>query len=157
MGVSCPHSPRPGLSHGGTCLDLLPIMKDIPFSNAVNAETLSYSPAFRDLRQSCYMYVGGGPGAVGEAANLESSNPTMASKFQRNKMFLPRSLVKCGEPPWPRYSVLGHENAKYESCVWKTMSSYSSYLSQKVLLAQFSLYAQKGSLKPHLFHFHVGL
>ena len=31
-----------------------------------------------------------------------SLNPTLAFKFQRKKMFLPRSLVKiqyCGEPP----------------------------------------------------------
>ena len=35
-------------------------------------------------------------------SEIAGSNPTLAVKFQRNKMFLPRSLVKiqyCGEPP----------------------------------------------------------
>ena len=37
-------------------------------------------------------------------------SPVQQFKFQRNKMFLPCSLVKskyCGEHPWPRGSVLG--------------------------------------------------
>ena len=46
------------------------------------------------------------PGAVVKALCLESqeisgSNPTLTFKFQRNKMFFPRSLVEiqyCGEP-----------------------------------------------------------
>ena len=36
------------------------------------------------------------------------SFPDLAFKFQRNKMFLPRSLIKiqyCGEPPWPRARI----------------------------------------------------
>ena len=48
--------------------------------------------------------MGGGPGTVVKAACLEKSevaglNPTLASKFERNKMFLHRSLVMiqyCG-------------------------------------------------------------
>ena len=43
------------------------------------------------------------------AWKVADSNPILAFKFQRNKMFLPRSLVKikyCGEPLWPRGSVL---------------------------------------------------
>ena len=57
-----------------------------------------------------------GSGAVVRAAAcLESRRsrvrtPLWPSKFQRNKMFLPRSLVNikyCGEPHWPRGSVLG--------------------------------------------------
>ena len=43
-------------------------------------------------------------------SEIACSNPTLAFKFQRNRMFIPRSLVKiqyCGEPPWPRGSVLG--------------------------------------------------
>ena len=38
------------------------------------------------------------------------SNPTLAFKFQKNKMFILRSLVKiqyCRESPWPRGSALG--------------------------------------------------
>ena len=50
--------------------------------------------------------------AVVKAACLKSrrSNPTLAFKFQRNKMLLPRSLVNiqyCWEPSWLRGSVLG--------------------------------------------------
>ena len=36
-------------------------------------------------------------------SEIAGSSPALAFKFQRNKMFLPRSLVKiqyCGEPPW---------------------------------------------------------
>ena len=43
------------------------------------------------------------------ASEIAGSNPTLAFKFQRNKMFLPRSLVKrkyCGEPPLPKVSML---------------------------------------------------
>ena len=41
---------------------------------------------------------GGGPGAVVKGGLLEKSeiagsNPTLAFEFQRNKMFLPRSLA----------------------------------------------------------------
>ena len=41
----------------------------------------------------------------------------------------------------------------FESCVWRPVSSHSSHHPQKVLLAQFSLYVHKSSLKPDLFHF----
>ena len=43
-------------------------------------------------------------------SEIAGSNPTLAFKFQRNKMFLHRSLANiqyCGEPPWPIGSVLG--------------------------------------------------
>ena len=42
--------------------------------------------------------------------DIAGSNLTLAFKFQGNRMFLLRSLVKiqyCGEPPWPGGSVLG--------------------------------------------------
>ena len=41
-------------------------------------------------------------------SEITGSNPTLVFKFQRNKIFLPHSLVKiqyCGEPLWPRGSV----------------------------------------------------
>ena len=59
-------------------------------------------------------------------------------------MFLPRSLVKiqyCGEPPWPRGSVLGLGPPGFEFrflCL-KAVSSHSS--------------PSKLALKPHSFHF----
>ena len=43
------------------------------------------------------------------ARKVSGSSPALVFKFQRNKMFLPCSLMKikyCGEPPWPRGSVL---------------------------------------------------
>ena len=61
----------------------------------------------------------------------------------------------CGEPPWPRGSVLGLRppGSNFESCVWRTVSSQSSHHPQEVLLAQFSLYVHKCGLKPDSFHF----
>ena len=70
----------------------------------------------QDFVSACGELVGGGPGAVVKAACLEKqaacsnagsniivgSNTTLVFKFQRNKMFLPCSLVNiqyCGEPP----------------------------------------------------------
>ena len=40
---------------------------------------------------------------------------------------------------------------KFESCVWKALSSHSSHHPQEVLLAKFSQCVHKGSLKPHIF------
>ena len=49
-------------------------------------------------------------------SEIAGSFPALAFKFQRNKMFLPCSLAKnknCGEPPWPRGSVLGQPWLKF--------------------------------------------
>ena len=40
----------------------------------------------------------------------------------------------------------------FEFCVWRTVSSQSSHHPREVLLAQFSLYVHKGSLKPDSSH-----
>ena len=40
----------------------------------------------------------------------------------------------------------------FESCVWRSVSSHSSYHPQEVLLAQFSLYVLKSGLKPNSFN-----
>ena len=64
----------------------------------------------------------------------------------------------CGEPLWPRGSVLGLRPPGLEFrilCDWRTVSSHSSHHPQEVLLAQFSLYVHKGGLKPDLFHFYI--
>ena len=76
--------------------------------------------------------------------------------IQRNKLFLPCSLVKiqyCGEPLWLRCSGLAsdRQGPNFESCVWRAVSSHSSHRPQEVLLAQFSLYMYKSVLKPHSF------
>ena len=50
-------------------------------------------------------------------------------------------------------SASDRQGSNFESCVWRTVSSHSSYHPQDVLLAQFSLYVHKGGLKPDSFHF----
>ena len=45
-------------------------------------------------------------------------------------------------------SASDRQGSNFESCVWRTVSSQSSHHPQEVLLAQFSLYVHKGSLKP---------
>ena len=39
-------------------------------------------------------------------------------------------------------------------CVWRAVSSHSSYHPQEVLLAQLSLHVHNGGLQPHSLHFH---
>ena len=43
----------------------------------------------------------------------------------------------------------------FESCVWRAVSSHSSHHLQKVLLAQFSLFMDKSSLKPDFISFYI--
>ena len=50
-------------------------------------------------------------------------------------------------------SASDRQGSNFESCVWRTVSSQSSHHPQEVLLAQFSLYVDKGGLKPDSFHF----
>ena len=49
-------------------------------------------------------------------------------------------------------SASDRQVSNFESCVWRTVSSYSSHHHQEVLLDQFSLYVQKGGLKPDSFY-----
>ena len=65
---------------------------------------------------------------------------TLASKFQRNKMFLPRE-VAC--------SALDRQSLNF----WRAVSSHSSHHLLEALLAQFNLYVLKCGLKPYSFHF----
>ena len=44
-------------------------------------------------------------------------------------------------------SASDRQGSNFESCVWRTVLSYSSHHSQEVLLAQFSLYVHKGGPK----------
>ena len=85
------------------------------------------------------------------------SNTTLASKFQRRKMFLLRTLVKI---QYYKGSLRDREVAcsdsnrqslNLKSCVWRAVSSHSSYNPEEVLLAQLSLYVHRWP-KPHLFH-----
>ena len=61
----------------------------------------------------------------------------------------------CGEPPWPRGSVLDLRPPVLEFRILclEEVSSHSSHHPQDVLLAQFSLYVHKSGLKPDSFHF----
>ena len=55
------------------------------------------------VQVSTFQFVnGGGPGALHGKTELAGSSTALAFKFQRNKMFLTRSLVMiqyCEEPP----------------------------------------------------------
>ena len=90
-------------------------------------------------------------------SEIAGSNPTLAFKFQRNKMFLPCSFVKIqysGEPQWPRGSVLGLRPPGLKFRIMCLEGSVNLiHHPQEVLLAQFSLYVHKGGLKSHSFHF----
>ena len=78
--------------------------------------------------------------------------------LKETKMFLPHSRVKVSIVGNIRdrevaCSASDRQGSNFESCVWRTVSSQSSHHPQEVLLAQFSLYVHKGSLKPDSFHF----
>ena len=94
-------------------------------------------------------------------SEIACSTPTLALKFQRNKMFLPRSFVKIqyyGEPPWPKGSVFGLRPPGFEFqilCLKGSVISFISPSSHEVLLVQFSLYVHKSGLKPHSFNFTI--
>ena len=73
-------------------------------------------------------------------------------------MFLPHPRVKVSLVGSLRdrevaCSASDCQGSNFKSCVWRTVSSQSSHHPQEVLLAQFSLYVHKGSLKPDSFHF----
>ena len=72
---------------------------------------------------------GGGAGAVGKAACLDSQRL--------------------------RIQTSDHKGSNFESCVWRAVSSHTSHHPQEVLLAQFSLYVHKDGLNLHSFHFYI--
>ena len=79
--------------------------------------------------------------------------------LKETKMFLPHPCVKLSIVGTLRdreaaCSASDRKGSNFESCVWRTVSSHSSHHPQEVLLAQFSLYVHKGSLKPDSFHLH---
>ena len=103
-------------------------------------------------------FLGGGPRVVVSTAafhaGVRGSFPGLGG-LKEAKMFLPHPLVKtqhCGEPPWPRASMLGLRPPGFEfrSCVWRAVSYHHP---QEVLLAGFSLYVHKCGLKPDSFHY----
>ena len=116
------------------------------------------------LYTSSTALTGGGPRLVLSTATFHAS-PGFGSRsrrFERNKMFLPHPHVKLSIVGSLRYrevacSASDHQGSIFESCVWRTVSSHSSNHPQDVLLAQFSLYVDKGGLKPDSFHFTTAL
>ena len=105
--------------------------------------------------------VGRGPRVVVSTAAFHARVRGLGSRFRwfkRNK--------NVSSPSTPKLSIVGSlrdrevacsasdlQGLKFESCVWRAVSSHSSHYLQEVLLAQFSLYGHKSCLKPDSFHF----
>ena len=113
---------------------------------------------YRNLYENTGPGAGGGPGAVAEAAwkGGDSGFTHPHFKFQRNKMFLLRSLWRFNIAWYLRdrevaCAVSDRQDSNFKSCVWRAVSSHLSRHPQQVLLAQFSLHVHKGGLKPHAF------
>ena len=90
-------------------------------------------------------------------AKVRGSAPDLGG-LKETKMFPPYPRVKVSIVGSLRdrevaCSASDRQGSNFESCVWRTVSSQSSYHPQEVLLAQFSLYVHKGGLKPDSFHF----
>ena len=107
-------------------------------------------------------FLGGGPRVVVSTAafhaRVRGSVPGLGG-LKETKLFLPHPRVKVSIVGSLRdrevaCSASDRQGSNFESCVWRTVSSQSSHHPQEVLLAQFSLYVHKGSLKPDSFHFH---
>ena len=105
--------------------------------------------------------VGGGPRVVVSTAafhaRVRGSVPGLGGLKKGTKLFLPHPRVKVNNLGSLRdrevaCSASDRQGSNFESCVWRTVSSQSSHHPQEVLLAQFSLFVQKGGLKPDLFH-----
>ena len=118
------------------------------------------SPIPVDLRLIS-LITGGGPKVVVSTATFHArvrgSVPGLGG-LKETKMFLPHPRVKVSIVGSLRdrevaCSASDRQGSNFESCVWRTVSSQSSHHPQEVLLAQFSLYVHKGSLKPDSFHF----
>ena len=108
-----------------------------------------------------YYGQGGGPRVVVSTAafhaRVRGSVPGLGG-LKETEMFLPHQRVKLSIVGSLREravacSTSDRQGSSFESCVWRTVSSHSSHHPQEILLAQFSLYVHKGSLKPDSFHF----
>ena len=92
-------------------------------------------------------------------ARVRGSVPGLGG-LKETKLFLSHPRVKVSIVGSLRdrevaCSASDRQGSNFESCVWRTVSSQSSYHPQEVLLAQFSLYVHKGGLKPDSFHFNA--
>ena len=80
-------------------------------------------------------------------ARVRGSVPGLGG-LKETKMFLPHPRVKFSTVGSLRdrevaCSASDRQDSNFESCVWRTVSSQSSHHPQEVLLAQFSLCAQR--------------
>ena len=86
------------------------------------------------------------------------SSLALTFRFQRNKIFLSRSvkIQYCGEPPWLNGSMLLLGPPGLEFRILCPEGSVISFISQfHVVLAKFSQYVNECRLKPHsLIHFY---
>ena len=102
---------------------------------------------------------GGGPRVVVSTAAFHARvRGSVPGVSKETKMFLPHPRVKLSIVGGLRdrevaCSASDRQGSNLESYVWRTVSSHSSHHPQEVLLAQLSLYVQKGGLKPDLFLF----
>ena len=92
-----------------------------------------------------------------ESREITGSSPALAFKLQRNKTFLPRSLVKnniVGSflDRQVAYLASDHQGSNFNFCVWRAVANY--HHPQELLLAQLSLHVHKVGLEPHSFHFY---
>ena len=114
-----------------------------------------------DLLFYLLVTAGGGPRVVVSTAAFHArvrGSVNGLGGLKETKMFLLHSRVKVSIVGSLRdrevaCSASDRQGSNFESCVWRTVSSQSSYHPQEVLLAQFSLYVHKGGLKPDSFHF----
>ena len=85
--------------------------------------------------------------ACSESRRLRVRTPLWHFSFEDTKCFFPAHSN--------RFNIVGslRHGSNFESFVWRAVSSHSSHHPEEALLAQFSLYAHKGGLKRHSFHF----
>ena len=116
---------------------------------------------FVHMRHILYRLMSGGPMVVVSTAafhaRVRGSVPGSGGLKETKNVSSPSMCERqyCGEPPWPRGSVLGLRPPGLEFrilCLEDSVISSSHHL-QEVLLVQFSLYVHKGGLKPDSFHF----
>ena len=104
--------------------------------------------------------MGGSPSVVVSTAAFHEFGVRfpVSAVWKKQKMFLPHPHVKVSIVESLRdrevaCSASDRQGSNFESCVWRTVSSQSSYHPQEVLLAQFSLFVHKGGRKPDSFHY----
>ena len=132
-----------------------------PDDTQVSADHVAYVRPIQSLdpavgQEPIKFILGGGPRVVVSTAafhaRVRGSVPCLGG-LKETKMFLPHPRVKVSIVGSPRdrevaCSALDRQGLNFEFCVWRTVSSQSSYQPQEVLLVQLSPYVHKGGLDP---------